>query len=279
MLMPIKLMYITNDHNVASIAQDAGTDRIFIDLEVLGKQERQRYVDSVKSDHTIEDVAQIKAILNRSELLVRVNPMNPGSKQEIDRVIDNGADVVMLPMFKTAEEVKQFIGFVRGRARACLLLETKEADESLDSILALGGIDEVLIGLNDLHLSYHKTFMFELLADGTVERICEKLRRKNLFYGFGGIARIGYGVLPAENILAEHYRLGSQMVILSRSFCDAHQIQDLEIIKDRFFNGISSIRLYEDRYADWTLNQFSANQIIVRDYVKKIVDAMKAKAT
>ena len=37
----LKLMYITNDPTVAKIAADAGVDRIFIDMEVLGKAERR----------------------------------------------------------------------------------------------------------------------------------------------------------------------------------------------------------------------------------------------
>ena len=39
--MPIKLMYITNREEIALIAENAGVDRIFIDLETIGKQERQ----------------------------------------------------------------------------------------------------------------------------------------------------------------------------------------------------------------------------------------------
>ena len=37
-------------------------------------------------------------------------------------------------------------------------------------------------------------------------------------FGFGGIARIGEGDLPSDNILGEHVRLGSTSVILSRTF-------------------------------------------------------------
>jgi len=37
--MSLKLMYITNNLSVAQIAQDAGVDRIWIDLETLGKEE------------------------------------------------------------------------------------------------------------------------------------------------------------------------------------------------------------------------------------------------
>ena len=64
-------MYITNKPDVALVAQSAGVDRIWIDLEVLGKKERQGHVDSVKSDHSIEDISVIKPLLNQSELQVR----------------------------------------------------------------------------------------------------------------------------------------------------------------------------------------------------------------
>ena len=80
--------------------------------------------------------------------------------------------------------------------------------DNIDSILAVQGIDYVHIGLNDLHLGYGMKFMFELLTDGTVEKLCNKLKEKGITYGFGGIAQLGQGTLPAEHIIAEHYRLG-----------------------------------------------------------------------
>lgn len=54
----LKLMYITNDPAVAKIAADAGVDRIFIDMEVLGKAERQGGMDTVQSHHVPEDIAK-----------------------------------------------------------------------------------------------------------------------------------------------------------------------------------------------------------------------------
>jgi hypothetical protein len=97
-------------------------------------------------------------------------------------------------------------------------LETIDGVNLLEDLLKINEIDYIHIGLNDLHLEMKKTFMFELLADGTVDSIVEKIKTSKIPYGFGGVARIGEGLLPAENILAEHYRLGSSMVILSRSF-------------------------------------------------------------
>ena len=58
--MSIKLMYITNRIDVAKIADNVGVDRIFVDLERLGKAERQRGMDSVKSQHTVEDIKNIR---------------------------------------------------------------------------------------------------------------------------------------------------------------------------------------------------------------------------
>ena len=37
----LKLMYITNRPQIARIAERHGVDRIFVDLETLGKEERQ----------------------------------------------------------------------------------------------------------------------------------------------------------------------------------------------------------------------------------------------
>ena len=115
----------------------------------------------------------------------------------------------------------------------------------LDDILKLKGIDEIHIGLNDLHLEHHLHFMFELLSNGTVEQICNKIKPTGIPYGFGGIARVGEGTLPAEAIIAEHYRLGSSIVILSRSFCNTSIITDLDKIREAFKTGVQDIRNYE----------------------------------
>jgi len=73
----------------------------------------------------------------------------------------------------------------------------------------------------------------------------QKIKQKSIPYGFGGIARLGTGLLPAENILAEHYRLGSSMVILSRSFCNVKEFANLDSINQTFKDGIADIRKYE----------------------------------
>ena len=81
--MAIKLMYITNQIDVALIAEKAGVDRIFIDLETVGKQERQGGMDTVQSKHEIADIAEIKCALTKAELLVRSNPIYENSEKEM----------------------------------------------------------------------------------------------------------------------------------------------------------------------------------------------------
>ena len=71
----LTLMYITNDCSIAKIAEISGVDRIFIDLEINGKEERQGHLDTVISKHDINDVRKIKEVLCNAELLVRVNPI------------------------------------------------------------------------------------------------------------------------------------------------------------------------------------------------------------
>lgn len=273
--MALKLMYITNQPDVAVIAEKAGVDRIWIDLETIGKEQRQKHINSVKSHHSLEDIKKVRPVLSKSSLQVRINPIYRGSEKEIDTSIKYGADIIMLPMFKTIQEVNEFIEIVDGRAIALLLLETKEAVEQIDEILNLKGIDEIHIGLNDLHLSYEKRFMFELLADGTIDKLCEKFKKKNLAYGFGGIAKMGKGKIPAEYIIKEHYRLGSTRAILSRSFCNTKEIVDMAALKKTFATGIQEIRAFEQKLPPKTNKEFyEENRCQVEKMICNIVNYM-----
>lgn len=271
----LKLMYITNDPTVAKIAADAGVDRIFIDMEVLGKAERQGGMDTVQSHHVPEDIAKVRtAIGSGAEIMARVNPLNPNSQVEIDASIENGADVIMLPMWRTAEDLRQLVQMVGGRAKVMPLLETDAAAEHLADAVRVQSVDQMHIGLNDLHLCYHQKFMFQLLADGTVGRLCVKLHDANIPYGFGGVGRPSSGTLPAEYIIGEHYRLGSQYVILSRSFCNTSKVTDLDDIRRIFTEGVADVRRVERECAAWTQEQFDENHRRVCACVETIVRGM-----
>lgn len=275
----LTLMYITNNPVVAQIAEKNGVQRVWIDLETLGKEERQKNMNTVKSHHKIEDIEKLANVLTTADLLVRVNPINEDSKKEIDAVIAAGADMIMLPMWKNVDEVKEFLKLVDGRAKTTLLLETKEAAECLDDVLEMGGFDEIHIGLNDLHLSYGLTFMFEPLSNGTVEMLCKRIAAKGIPYGFGGIARIGEGTLPAERIVEEHYRLSSTRVILSRSFCNAEEIKDIKKIEVIFAENMARLRDVEQGFVTATDEEFEENRKAVVSCVEGIVKKKRKKAS
>lgn len=271
----LSLMYITNSPNVALIAQKYGVDRIWVDLETIGKEKRQQGLNTVKSQHSVNDIRAIKPLLSTSEMLVRINYWYDGSPAEIESVIEAGADIIMLPYWKTAKEVENFIKAVNGRCKTTLLLETKEAVDCIDDILKMGGFDEIHIGLNDLHLSYGMTFMFELLADGTVEKLCQKFKDAGIPYGFGGIAKLGCGMLPAEKVIMEHYRLGSTRAILSRSFCDCSKIENIADIEKVFSENMKCLRDYESSLSSVTQDDFAKNRAEVAKAVDEIVATIK----
>ena len=143
-----------------------------------------------------------------------------------------------------------FVQYVDGRASTLPLLESAKALDCLNEILKIKGIDQIHIGLNDLSLDLGKKFMFEILADGLIDDICDEIKKHRIPFGFGGFGRLGRGMLPAEKIIKEHYRLGSQCAILSRSFCNTSMITDLEEIRRIFDEGVKEIREYEKTCLD-----------------------------
>lgn len=214
----IELLQITNDPDFARRCDALPGMRLFVDLERHGKAERQAGRSTFISSHEPRDVGRIKAVLTRSRLMVRLNPLHAGTPAEVDDALARGADCLMLPMFRSAPELAAFSRIVAGRAPIVPLLETAQALDSLDAWIATPGLGEVFVGLNDLHLSLGCRFMFEPLAQGLVDRVAAAARRQGLPFGFGGIARLDEGALPGRDVLAEHVRLGSAAVILSRTF-------------------------------------------------------------
>lgn len=283
--MALNLMYITNNPEVAKIAESAGVDWIFVDMEFIGKDDRQGGLDTVQNHHTISDIKNIRKVIDKAKILVRVNPIHKtqkdgyfDSENEIDKAVEAGADIIMLPFFHSVQEVQDFVRYVRmanlrqgKEVKCCLLLETPEAAILIDEILNVPGIDMIHIGLNDLHLAMGMKFMFQLLTDGIVDQLARKIQAKGIPFGFGGIAGLSGGALPGSYILKEHYRLGSSMVIVGRSFCNTNVIIDLDEIRRIFNAGIAEIRQLEEE-AQEAVDYFKKNHNAVVDRVSKIVE-------
>lgn len=265
-----KLMILCDDPKSAIDAQNAGIDRIFYDLEYIGKAERQHGRNTVKSNNSIDNIPTIRKVVTTSELLVRTNPIHAYSQAEVDKAVEYGADILMLPMVMDHHDVEQYVAMVGGRAKVCIMIETAAAMARLDKILAVKGVDEIFVGLNDLHITMGLTFMFELLSGGLVEYIAEKCNKAGIPFGFGGIARIGEGDLPSDYILGEHVRLGSQSVILSRTFkglvgvdANAHAINLKEEV-DKVREKMMQIR-------QWNSDDYKENIVKINLAVDKVL--------
>lgn len=265
------LIYIASSAPHVDVADAAGVDRVMVDLELIGKRERQGHLDTVISNHVLDDVKFVRGRLATSRLMVRINPIHEGTAAEIDAVVASGADIVMLPMFKTAKDVEIFVSLLAGRARSCLLLETAEALGRAEQILSIRGIDEVHVGLNDLHLALGLDFMFEVLAGGLLDHLSSLCHTKGIKFGFGGIARLGQGTLPASSILMEHARLGSSQVILSRDFRAFFDDRPLEIIAIEFTDAVRSIRECYEQATQSASEQFERNRKDVCARISEIV--------
>jgi 2-keto-3-deoxy-L-rhamnonate aldolase RhmA len=214
----IKTMLITNDPLLAAEAREAGIDRLMVDLETIGKKERQASRNTFISAHRKEDIASIRSAFD-GELVVRINPWHENSPAELDHAVAAGADLVMLPMITELAQIDAFLRALAGRARPLPLIETEYSMRHLTEIAARPEITELYIGLNDLHLSLGMEFLFEPLAVGLIDQMAQTIKALGKAFGFGGIAAMGGGgELPPENILAEHVRLGSGCVILSSRF-------------------------------------------------------------
>ena len=149
------------------------------------------------------------------------------------------------------------------------LLETAGALESLEDWIDTPGLTEVYVGLNDLHLSLGLRFMFEPLALGMVDRVAAAAHRQGLRFGFGGIARVDEGLLPGRDVLAEHLRLGSGSVILSRTF---HRGGD----EDPFETEVARLREAERELAQRTPAQVEADAARIRGVIERIAAGLPA---
>lgn len=269
-------MILCDDPESAQIAENAGIDRIFYDLEYIGKAERQHGRNTVKSNNKIEDLPALRKVIKKSELLVRTNPIHAYSKEEIDKAITYGADILMLPMAIDQHDVEQYVIMVAGRAKVCIMVETAAAMARLDKIISVKGVDEIFIGLNDLHISMGLSFMFELLSDGLVEYIAGKCNKVGMPFGFGGIARIGEGDLPSDDILGEHVRLESTSVILSRTFKGIASV-DKNARPIDLAEEVGKVHSRLEEISRWNGEQYEENRVRIAEAVDKVIAKILSK--
>ena len=212
----MKLILITNNPKVASYATECGVGRIMVDTETLGKKARQFNVNAVFNSHSINDVMDIKDTCD-AEIICRINPINSHTGLEIERVIDAGADYLMVPMIKDEIDIKTILSFTNDNIKFIPLLETSSSIIRLKEIVSIDGVSELYFGLNDLSIDMKLTFLHEVTSSRLM-RFCSDIICEKVPFGFGGVAKLGKGHIPADLILSEHFLAKSSRVILGRAF-------------------------------------------------------------
>jgi hypothetical protein len=116
------------------------------------------------------------------------------------------------------------------------------------------------------------------LTGGLLDHLAGLCRNKGIKFGFGGTARLGRGLLPAEDILVEHARLGSTQVILSRDFRSLVDDRPLEAIAQDFAEAITRIRQTYGQAQRATPADLERNRADVAAKITQILAARRAKA-
>ncbi|WP_272011113.1 aldolase/citrate lyase family protein [Roseovarius sp. ZX-A-9] len=272
-------LMIVNDPGIARFAHDSGVARLFVDLEYIGKDLRQKGLDTWKSRQTVEDISRIREAVPEGHLLVRVNPLHDGTKAELDEVLARGADSVMLPMFHSRDDLARFLDLLADRAEPVPLVETAAALAAVPHICETLSLSRLHIGLNDLHLDMKLDFMFQPLADGLLDEAAEALNTHGVRFGIGGIARAGEGIVSPEYLLGEHVRLGSDAAILSRTLHrGAPDLQSLRAEMD-FPAELAKLQAIYAGFRTADAETLGRNRIETADRIRDVVTLIRNKRT
>ena len=273
----MEFLLIVSDPGIARFAYDSGVARLFVDLEYIGKDQRQKGLDTWKSKQSPADVTRIREAVPDGHLLVRVNPLYDGTAAELDDVIARGADSVMLPMFQGHDDLARFLDLLDGRVEAVPLIETVAALKAAPEFSQRLPLTRVHIGLNDLHLDLKQDFMFQPLAEGMLDKAAAAFRANGVRFGIGGVARAGEGIVSPEYLLGEHARLGSDAAILSRTL---HRgAPDVATVKAEmdFPTELAKLQKIYARFREADAQTLEANRIATGARVRDVVTLIRNK--
>jgi hypothetical protein len=261
------LMVISNHVQEINSFLDGGVNRIFIDLELIGKSKRQNRSSSWISHHTIEDLVRVRAEFPDVEIIVRTNPIGSWSRAEYELIMHSKPDFIMLPMFSGESQVRFAAELIDGRARFIPLVETVSALKYVANLTERPcGVDELFFGLNDLHLELGLSFMFEVLLKKEFVYAAQNAGQIGPF-GFGGIGPLDLGVLRGRDVLAMHAEFGSTCAIVSRSF--------RHLVDPRSFE--SEIRAIKEKYSEFVENRMILRQLAedARENIRVVSQGLK----
>jgi hypothetical protein len=210
----IDLLLFTSDAELAARAVEAGVGGIVIDWEQRGKEERQNGADTEINRDTVEDLLRMRRATTGT-VVCRINPVSDDTDRELEAAIAAGADEVLVPMVRVADEVRFVLERARSRIRVGILVETTDAVTNVRELDRLP-LARVYVGLNDLAIDRGSPTIFSALSDGTVDRVRASVSAP---FGVAGMTLPEAGhPIPCRLIVGELARLRCAFTFLRRSF-------------------------------------------------------------
>ena len=210
---------ITNNIEHALVLNDCGVQQIMVDTENIGKAERQFGKNAVINFHKLEDVHKLKSLGLNSKIISRLNGFNSNIGEEIEKAIDYGSDLIMLPMIQNINCFNEMLTQINNRVPVVPLIETPYSIFKLKEIIEISVPEQLHFGLNDLHLSLGMNNLFEVMLSPLFSSAVSFAKERVKLVGIGGIGDPTSAQKVSPNLLLNEFLLmGSKSVILSRSF-------------------------------------------------------------
>lgn len=226
-----RLTLITRDPAWAAAGAEAGVEYVGVDIERLGKAERQSHIRNARiNDHELSHLNVVAKAAPGVPLFARLNPLHAGTEAEVEEALRRGAKALMPPQFRDATPLREFFDIVAGRARVIPLLEDVAAMDHLDEILQLCANDELMFGINDFSRSLGLGHPMRMALHPELETVARAARAKGVPFGWGGIAspdpRPDLPIQP-DDLLARYIDLETDAAWLARSLVDHARPEDL----------------------------------------------------
>jgi hypothetical protein len=210
----VDLFLFTVDPGWGADVVAAGAAGIVVDWERRGKARRQLGEGTQINADTPDDLARMRAATD-GRVICRINGYGPWTGGEVDEAIARGADEILLPMVRSADEVDRTLDLVAGHCGLGILIETQAAVDRAHQ-LARRPLSRIYVGLNDLRIDRRSVELFRPLVDGTVDGVRAEVAQP---FGVGGLTLPERGFpVPSALLAAELVRLGTDFTFLRRSF-------------------------------------------------------------
>lgn len=167
-------------------------------------------------DQDAPDGVEVARRLGFDRVICRINAFNGGTTDEVERVIAQGGTDILLPMWRTTDEIRDLNELVRGRAGVGVMIETADALTQIRSLRSIRP-SFAFIGLVDLAIDRRTTTIFSPIIDGTLDRAARDLG--DIPFGFGGLTVPDKGEpIPSRLFVGEMLRVGAAFSVMRRSF-------------------------------------------------------------